>query len=299
MVGRRLATTTDPWTHAGAQGGASSDDEDMLGAPPARAAAAAAAVAAGGEAGDVSGGVAEEDREFIATLNEVGGGSKGASVPSLVACSVAAGGKMVWQCLVLMGQLPLERYAVRPQDLGNINAYFMEKEEEAVIRLRALQDRLAAAKATAAHPGAPAGSAAAAAAAADASAGEGGSGGTDAAGAPPAELEKLRSEVSCHLGCDAFMHDFACLHAAARLGRVCFAAFQTRPSCPLLVTAMLQLAAAIALVVVLDTPPNLAYPVGRWSTSTGSWCCCCIGPWSTTRQVRPAAACLSIGAEHR
>jgi hypothetical protein len=33
-----------------------------------------------------------------------------------------------------------------PQDLSRINSHFMEKEEEAVIRLRALEDRLAAAR---------------------------------------------------------------------------------------------------------------------------------------------------------
>lgn len=32
------------------------------------------------------------------------------------------------------------------QDLSRINSHFMEKEEEAVIRLRALEDRLAAAR---------------------------------------------------------------------------------------------------------------------------------------------------------
>ncbi|KAI7841035.1 hypothetical protein COHA_005263 [Chlorella ohadii] len=75
----------------------------------------------------------------------------------------------------------------------------MEKEEDAVIRLRALQDRLAAAKAAAAQPGAPAGNAAAvavaAAADAPASAGEGGGGSGGAAGLPPVELEQLRSEM--------------------------------------------------------------------------------------------------------
>lgn len=80
-----------------------------------------------------------------------------------------------------------------PQDLGKINAYFMEKEEDAVIRLRALEDRLAAIKA------APVGSSApvvAATAGMPAPAGE--VGGKGAEDAPSAELEKLRSEVRCY-----------------------------------------------------------------------------------------------------
>lgn len=169
---------------AGAQCGASSDDEDMPGAPPPRAAAAAAAVAvaaAGGEPGDASSGVAEEDREFIATLNEVGD----VLDPALCRDRRVQAGATTGPASALI--------SCDPQDLGNINAYFMEKEEDAVIRLRALEDRLAAFKP------APAGSAAAAAAAVATAtptpAGEGG--GAGAADAPPAELEKLRSEVSC------------------------------------------------------------------------------------------------------
>jgi hypothetical protein len=58
------------------------------------------------------------------------------------------------------------------QDLSRINAYFIEKEEDAVIRLRALEDRLAAA------------------------AGEGGARG---AALSPGEAEALRNQVGGQL----------------------------------------------------------------------------------------------------
>jgi hypothetical protein len=58
------------------------------------------------------------------------------------------------------------------QDLSRINAYFIEKEEDAVIRLRALEDRLAAA------------------------AGEGGCRG---AALSPGEAEALRNQVGRRL----------------------------------------------------------------------------------------------------
>lgn len=92
-----------------------------------------------------------------------------------------------------------------PQDLGKINAYFMEKEEDAVIRLRALEDRLAAIKA------APVGSSAAVVAATavvPVPPGEvSGAGATDA---PSSELEKLRSEVRCSWYCHVTMSGIAC-----------------------------------------------------------------------------------------
>lgn len=86
----QLAAASATLFYAGAQCGASSDDEDMPGAPPARAAAAAAA--AGDEPGDASGGVAEEDREFIATLNEVraGRGARAGRWTQVQPCIAAA-----------------------------------------------------------------------------------------------------------------------------------------------------------------------------------------------------------------
>lgn len=84
------------------------------------------------------------------------------------------------------------------QDLSGINTYYMEKEEEAVIRLRVLEDKLRALQGAA--------GAGAAAAAAD------GGGGAPARGggaAAAAELDELRNQVcvcSCvgpgmHHGC--------------------------------------------------------------------------------------------------
>lgn len=107
-------------TSADGTGGSSEEEEAARSASPGSAPAAAAAAAQDGTVGDTAAaggpaasdgaaaapdgvapqqdaaqGVAEEDREFIQTLNE---------------------------------------------DLSRINSYFMEREEEAVIRLRALQD---------------------------------------------------------------------------------------------------------------------------------------------------------------
>ncbi|EFN60186.1 hypothetical protein CHLNCDRAFT_133701 [Chlorella variabilis] len=97
------ASAAEPADAAAAADGAAAPAAEKTAAPATAGIPPASdpAAADGAAAIELAGGIAEEDREFVATLNT---------------------------------------------DLSRVNSYFMEKEEEAVIRLRELEDRLEAAR---------------------------------------------------------------------------------------------------------------------------------------------------------